>query len=189
MRLSDLQDKNDFQCPAHCNPQGNGDVLDNVVHQNVRLSGVIVSDTMDSTHLQILFHILDHVNARDILAPVESHTDCERFRGLTSDLISPRIQIDIADVVDRAACNFAVSVATAYRLSTRKITLSELNNQLPELDRFLQLKRRLRKLWHETRDPACETAFNWITKNIRRMSRRKVLERWEKKCEVALQAS
>jgi hypothetical protein len=125
------------------------------------------------------------------LAPVGSHTDWERFRSLASDLISPRIQTDTADNADRAACNFA-SIASAYRLLTRKVTLSELNNTLPELDRLLQLKRRLRKFWHETKDPACKMAVNWVTKTIRRMTRRKALERWETKisnCEVIPQAT
>jgi hypothetical protein len=110
-------------------PQGNGDVLDTVVHRNVRFSDVTVCDILDSDHLPILFHILDHVSSRDILAPVGSHTDWERFRGLVSDLISPRIQIDTANEADRAAYNFEATTASAYRLSKRKITLSELNSQ------------------------------------------------------------
>jgi hypothetical protein len=175
MRMLNLQDNNDFQisapqCPTHCTPQGNGDVLDIVVHRNVRLSDVTVSDILDSDHLPIFFHILDHVSARDILAPVESHTDWKRFRSLASDLISLRIQIDTAVDADRAACNFAASIASAYRLSTRKITLLELNNELPELDRFLHLKRGLRKLWHVTRDPSYKTAVRWVTKTISRMT-------------------
>jgi hypothetical protein len=36
-------------------------------------------------------------------------------------------------------------------------------------------------LWQETRDPACKTAVNWVTKSIRRMTREKALERWETK--------
>jgi hypothetical protein len=196
MGMLDLQDNNDFQIsapqyPTHCIPQGNGEVLEPVVYRNIRLPDVTVSHILDSDHLPILFHNVDHVSARDILAPVESHTDWERFRGLVSDLISPRIQIDTADNADRAACNFAASVASAYRLSTRKVILSELNNELPELDRVLQLKRRLRKLWHETRDPACKTAVHWVTKTIRSMTRRLALERWETRisnCEVTSQA-
>jgi hypothetical protein len=98
MRLLDLQGKS-FQisapqCPTHHTPQGTGDVFDTLVHRNVRLSDVTVSDILDTDHLPVLFHILDHVSARDILALVEVHTDWERFRGLASDLISPRIQID-----------------------------------------------------------------------------------------------
>jgi hypothetical protein len=36
------------QCPTHYSPEGNGDVLDIVVHKTVRLAEVAVSDTLDS---------------------------------------------------------------------------------------------------------------------------------------------
>jgi hypothetical protein len=48
------------QCPTHYSHVGNGDVLDIVVHQNIRVSDVIVSDIFDSAHLPIVFNILDH---------------------------------------------------------------------------------------------------------------------------------
>jgi hypothetical protein len=63
-----------------------------------------------------------------------------------------------------AARKFADSIASVYRLSKHKIALLKPNEVLPELDRLLQLKHRLRKLWQETSDPACETAVNWVTK-------------------------
>jgi len=138
-----------------------------VAHQNVRQSNVTVSDVLDS-HLQIFFHILDHVSARDISAPVETHTDWERYRSLASDLIPPRIQIDTVEEEEKAASAFTASVASAYRLSTPRLTLPGLNNEPSGLD-------------HETGDPACETAFNWVTKTIQRMTRRNAIERWETK--------
>jgi Mg/Co/Ni transporter MgtE len=98
---------------------------------------VTVSDALDSDHLPVMFHILDHVSAGDIFAHVEIHTDWELFRSLASDLISPTIKIHTADDSEGAAGNFAASVASAYRLSTRKVTLSDLNNELPELYRLL----------------------------------------------------
>jgi hypothetical protein len=52
------------QCPTPYSPVGNGDVLDIVVHKNIRLSNVIVSDILDSDHLPIIFHILDHVKTK-----------------------------------------------------------------------------------------------------------------------------
>jgi hypothetical protein len=61
------------------------------------------------------------------------------------------------------------------------ITLLDLNNDLPGLDRLLKHKQRLRKLWQETRDPACKTALNWVSKAIRRKTRKKAPERWETK--------
>jgi len=58
------------------------DVLDILTHGNVRLSHVTVSDILDSDHLPIFFHIADHVSARDISAPVETHTVWEQFQSL-----------------------------------------------------------------------------------------------------------
>jgi hypothetical protein len=36
-------------------------------------------------------------------------------------------------------------------------------------------------LWQETRDSGCKAAVNWVSKAIRRMTRKKALERWESK--------
>jgi hypothetical protein len=99
---------------------------------------------LNSDHLPILFHVLDHVSARNYSASLEIHTDWEQFR--TYGLISPTIKIDVADDAEKADCNSAASIASAYRLTTGKITLSELNNELPAIDRLLQLKQRLRNL-------------------------------------------
>jgi endonuclease/exonuclease/phosphatase (EEP) superfamily protein YafD len=70
-RLLNLQDNSDFQIsapqyPTHYTPSGSGDVLDIVLHRNVRISEVNVVEILDSDHLPILFHMLDHVSARDI---------------------------------------------------------------------------------------------------------------------------
>jgi hypothetical protein len=48
------------QCPSHYSTVGNGDVLDIVLHKNIRLSNFSV-DILHSNHLQIIFNILDHV--------------------------------------------------------------------------------------------------------------------------------
>jgi hypothetical protein len=81
---------------------------------------------------------------------------------------------------DKAARDFTASIASAYRIATKKITLSDINKNI-----------RLRKLWQITRDPACKTTLNWVSKTIRRMTRRKALEGCETKernCEVTPQA-
>jgi hypothetical protein len=98
-KLLQLFDASDFeisapQCPTHYFPVGNGDVLDIVVHKNIRLSNVIVSDILDSDHLPIIFQILDHVRTKNVSAPLEKFTDWERFLILASNLISPRIKIN-----------------------------------------------------------------------------------------------
>jgi hypothetical protein len=46
---------------------------------------------------------------------------------------------------------------------------------------LLKYKKRMRKLWQETRDPGCKKTVIWVSKSIRRMTRKKALERWETK--------
>jgi hypothetical protein len=123
-KLLQLLDRSDFeisapQCPTHYSHGGNGDVLDIVVHKNIRLSHVIVSDILDSDHLPILFHILDHVRTNKISAPVEKITDWERFQSLASNLISPRIEIKSGVEANKAAHDFTASVASA--LGSRQV--------------------------------------------------------------------
>jgi hypothetical protein len=63
------------QCPTHYSPERNGDILDIVVHKNIRLSDVTVSDILDSDHLPIIFHILDHVRTKQSSKPLEKFID------------------------------------------------------------------------------------------------------------------
>jgi hypothetical protein len=105
-KLMALFDLSDFeisasQCPTHSSA-GNGDVLDIVVHQNIRLSDVIVSDILDSDHIPVIFHILDHVKTRNPSEPVEKFTDWDGFLSLASELISPRIEINSGEEADIA---------------------------------------------------------------------------------------
>jgi hypothetical protein len=130
-------------------------VLEIVVHKNVRLSEMIFSDVLDTDHLPVVFHILRHARTRKLSKPTGKFTDWERFQSLASDLVSPRIQINSGVEADKAARDFAASIALAYRLSTCKVTLSDLNSDVPGLDRLIKHKQRLRKLWHETRDAGC----------------------------------
>jgi hypothetical protein len=78
-------------------------MLDIVVHKNIRLSDVTVSEILDSDHLPIMFHILDHVRTKQISQPVEKITNWERFQSLASNLISPRIEINSGVEADKAA--------------------------------------------------------------------------------------
>jgi hypothetical protein len=82
---------------------------------------------------------------------------------------------------DKAAREFTASIVSVYRLSTNKVTVSEVNPNLPGLDLLLIQNQRLRKLWRETRDPTRKTAVNWVTKAIRWMPHRRALEQWEAK--------
>jgi hypothetical protein len=126
---------------------------------------------------------LDHVKASKILDPVGKFTDWERFQSLTSALVSPRVEINSCIEVDKAARDFAVSIASAFKLSNKTTGPSG-------LERLLEHKKRLRKLWQETRNPVWKTAVNWAIKIISRVVRERSLERCEVKienCDVILQ--
>jgi hypothetical protein len=145
------------------------------------VSDVIVSDILDSDHLPIIFHILDNVKIRNLSDPIEKFTDWDLFQSLAPELISHKIVIKSGVEADKAGRDFSASIASAYRLSTSKITLLDLNSDVPGLDQLIRHKQKIRKLCQETRDPACKAAVNWVSKTIRRMTRKKALQRWETK--------
>jgi hypothetical protein len=121
---------------------------------------------------------LNHIRARENLDPVEKFTDWERFQSLAFALVSPRMEINSCIEADKAARDFAASIALAYRLSTKTTRISDRNRGSSSLERLLKHKQRLRKLWQKTRDPACKTAVNWVTLTISRIARKRALERW-----------
>jgi hypothetical protein len=112
------------QCPTHYSPAGNGDVLDLLVHQNIRVSDVIVSAILYPDHLPIIFHILDRVKIKNLSERTEKFTGWDWFQSLASELISPRIEINWGIEADKATRDVTGSIASAYRLATNKVTLS-----------------------------------------------------------------
>jgi hypothetical protein len=104
---------------------------------------VIVSDILDFDHQTTAFHTLDNVKTKNLKEPVKNFTDCERFQSLTSNLISPGTEINLEEV-GKEARDCTAAIALAHRLSTNKVSLSDINNQdLPGLDRWLKHRQRL----------------------------------------------
>jgi hypothetical protein len=97
--------------PTYYSPAGKGDLPDIVVHQNIRVSDVIVSDILDSDHLPVIFHILDHIKIRNIREPIEKYRDWDRFQSLASELKSTKIEINSGIEANKAARDFTDSIA------------------------------------------------------------------------------
>jgi hypothetical protein len=135
------------QRSTHYTPDGRDDVLNIIVHQNVRLSEVIVSDILDSDHLPIMFSILDPVKTKEILDPVKKLTDWGLFQSFASELLSLNIHIHSSNEADKAARDFAASIASVYKISTRKTIIFDPKYEIPGLDSLLMHKRNLKKLW------------------------------------------
>ncbi|PNF38110.1 hypothetical protein B7P43_G15356, partial [Cryptotermes secundus] len=87
-------------------------------------SGLKLMDLFDMSDFEI-------PAPQNLSEPIEKFTDWEQFQSLTSELISPKLEINSGVEADKVAHNFAASIASAYRLSTSKITLSDINNDLP----------------------------------------------------------
>jgi hypothetical protein len=98
-------------------------------------------------HSGLIFsNVMDHLRTRNLSDAVDKSTDWERFQSLTSELISPRIPVILWEEADKAARDFTASIVSAYRLSTRTLTASDQNNDLPGPECLLNYKMRLRKL-------------------------------------------
>jgi hypothetical protein len=82
------------QCQTYYYPVGNGDVPGTVMHENVLLWDIIVSDILDSDHQPIIYHKRDYVTIRNFLDPVENIIEWKWFECLACELISPRIKIN-----------------------------------------------------------------------------------------------
>jgi hypothetical protein len=96
---------------------------------SIILSDVTVFGILVSGYLPTVFHILQ--------------------------LTKTRLKINSGEEAHKAARDFTASIASAYRLSESKVTLSDGNNNLPGLDHLLKARHGLTKLWHETKDRAC----------------------------------
>jgi hypothetical protein len=132
------------QHSTHFVPNGRGDVLDIVDQKDIRLSKVSVLDIMDSYNQHIFFFfffcILDHIKARKILDLVKKFTDRERFQSLSSALVSQTVEINSRIEADHAARDFAASIVSAYRLST-KTTTSDRNRGPCSLENYSNTSR------------------------------------------------
>jgi hypothetical protein len=93
-----------------------------------------------------MFGILGTVRTRETLDPVEKLRDWEKFQSLHSQLVSPNTQIHSSNEGDKAACCFAASTASAYRLLTIKTKILNWKYEIPGLDCFLKQKGELGKL-------------------------------------------
>jgi hypothetical protein len=62
----------------------NADVLNIVLHQNVLLLDIVVSDVLESYHLLIIIHIPKNIRTRNHQGRVEKFTDWELLQSLAS---------------------------------------------------------------------------------------------------------
>jgi hypothetical protein len=89
---------------------------------------VILTEILDSNHLPIVLHLLDHVRTRNLSGLVDKFTDWEWLQSLASELIWPVIKINFEEEATKAALEINVSLAYLYMLPSSKFTRSEVTN-------------------------------------------------------------
>lgn len=127
----------------------------------------IVSVVLDSDHLPIIFHIQNHVTIKTPSDPIETFMDWEQFQSLASYVVPPKNQINSGIEADKAMHDFTASIDPVCRLSTSKITVSDLNKEVRGLDNLLKHKQSFRKLWHKTQDTTRKMIVKWVTKTLK----------------------
>jgi hypothetical protein len=85
MKLLNLLHKNEIkisapQCPSHYSPTINGDMFKTVMHKNVQLAKVTVSNILNSNHLTTVFHLLDPIRTRNHSDPVHNSWNGSSFK-------------------------------------------------------------------------------------------------------------
>ena len=88
-------------------------------------------------------------------------TDWVLFQNLTYGLMCSRNQVNCKENPVYVSCEFAAFMSWTYWFSKRKITSSNVNKELPGLDRLLMQKQRLR-----TRNPARKMQSDWSLKPL-----------------------
>jgi hypothetical protein len=68
------------------------------------------------------------------------------FQSLASELISSRIQSDPSEEIHKTARYFSLIRLGVYAVKKKKLALSDLNNDLPGLDRLLKQKKNANKV-------------------------------------------
>jgi hypothetical protein len=67
---------------------------------------VTVSDVLNSDHLLIIFHTVDHVRFRHLLNCIEQFTEWGQFQNPASELIYSQIQINSGEEAVKVAHDF-----------------------------------------------------------------------------------
>lgn len=146
------------QCPAQYSPMRNRYVVSTVAHQNVGLPEDTVSGVLGLSPYRSFSLYCITLNLGNIRILLEN----ERIQSFASEWI----QITSGEEAGKAACNFTASVASAYRVPINKVTISNLNSDLPGLGHLLIYTKKIVVRRYLTLSP----------KTIRRMTCRNVRE-------------
>lgn len=173
--------------PTHYPDQQNymPDVIDIAVHKGLPAPPIleVLTDEVQSDHQPVLM-ILQSRPASLQPPPPRPRIDWPTFQDAIQETIPSRPISSAVDVDE-----LTTEITATIQLAKDKATLpprQARNPQTPaKLARLLQEKRRLRKTWQRTRDPAIKTKLNAMCEEVRSHLEETHTAAWERRIEEA----
>ena len=182
--LLNFASQHNLTISAPCNPtffptgRGSPDVLDIAITKNFPfLSSIHTLNALSSDHQPISLELDCTASPSEI----QKKSVCwDKFKHFLQN--QPPIQIPGDDPVslENSVTNFTKSISDAIESSTKIITFKNSKSKLsPWFREQIREKKRFRRIWHRTGDPAAKTTYNRLRHQLSRELRRSANEKWE----------
>lgn len=149
------------------------DLLDFVVYSGISQSllHIVACDDLSSDHSPIIINFMTKACEKNKNAKLfTNYTDIESFQNWIEDNIRLNISIKNGTELDESVEYFTQLIHQAAALSTPQENNNKLSNFITttEIRTLIRKKRRLRKIWQRTRQPADKINFNRATNHLKR---------------------
>jgi hypothetical protein len=149
------------------------DLLDFFVTKGISHNYLTVTSCLDlsSDHSPIIVSINSSIQFKDPPDTLHNkHTDWEQFRQNLNELLTQRIELKTSMDLDNAVAYFNNSVQAAARLATPP-NRPQVRNQViypVDVKRRVAERRRLRRIWQNSRNPRDKALFNRASQSLKR---------------------
>ena len=174
---------NQYGCEAHSakkptywptDPEKIPDLLDFFIVKGILASNIFMENITDlsSDHTPVLMNLSGEVIRRPVKQTLTNKkTDWNLFRKTLNERINLKTRMRNIEELETVAANFIETIQEVARVSTplsKPLPPREIQHTF-EIREMLQMRRRARKIWQNTRYPPDKTRFNRISQKLTRM--------------------
>jgi len=149
------------------------DVLDFFITKKIASNFINIEDNYDlnSDHSSIIMTLSETVIKKPIKPTLSNKTtDWESFKIQLDQEVNLDIDLATNDQLDKAVANFTELIQQTVWSNTKTVTHKTPGFNYPmEVRNLVKNKRKLRRSWHVTRDPAMKTKLNSESQKIKRL--------------------
>lgn len=148
------------------------DLVDFFISKKVSQNFISIEDChdFDSDHSAVILKLSEDIVKKDgnpVLT--NSSTDWLSFKRELDSKIDLTVPLQTTDELDQASENFVKLVQTTAWANTRISKSKKISNSYPEyITKKVKEKRKARKRWQQSRDPADKNILNNLTQQLRR---------------------